>query len=103
MNWRRGLFRLWLIGSAVWIGGVLAVAAQEKAIPSLMIGCSALHEFVLEDGQKPGPDYFAQCEGKWREERLRLFALVIAPPVGAFILAVALTWIGRGFKPSGPN
>jgi hypothetical protein len=28
MNWKRGLFRLWLVLSLLWGGGVLAIAGQ---------------------------------------------------------------------------
>jgi hypothetical protein len=70
LNWRRGLFRIWLLVSAAWI---LAWTIQ----------------FTLNG---------IQGEFKTAGDILAVPVLLFGPPIVVFILAVAAGWAFRGFN-----
>jgi hypothetical protein len=70
VNWRRGLFRIWLLISAAWI--------MAWIIYLLMQGISG--------------------ELKTTEDFLQLPVLLIGPPVALLIFGIAAGWAFRGFK-----
>jgi hypothetical protein len=98
----RGLFRLWLVLSALWIGGVGVETWQTFPV----------YEFILPseapDYRPPKPDEFDVNDfDKWvqaraatqRREALWMAALKsLAPPVLILALGSALIWAFRGFR-----
>jgi hypothetical protein len=73
MNWRRGLFRTWLVLTATWILIVGAFAYGHRS------DLSAYSAFGLESNA--------------------IFAgLAILPPSFVFCLGVAALWIAAGFR-----
>ena len=99
MNWRRGLWRLWIAASAVWLLGVVAFAAADISIPSLTRECSVLLEFEdVSTGKKLGHDEVARCETRWRSERWELVAKAFAPPGLVLIAGLVFGWIIGGFR-----
>jgi hypothetical protein len=70
INWRRGLFRIWLLISAGWVMG--------WAIYLVM--------YSLQGGYSGNRDFVA------------IPILLLAPPVALFIFGVATSWAFRGFQ-----
>ena len=70
VNWRRGLFRVWLLLSAAWLMGWI--------IYLIMFG--------LQGGLKTTGDF------------LGIPVVLIGPPIALFLLGVAARWAFRGFK-----
>jgi hypothetical protein len=101
MNWRRGLFRIWIVISALWLLGTAAVAFTDTGIPSLTKDCRELLKFEdVKTGQKLGPHEVAQCDDQWRKERMRLIAIALGPPVTLLIVGLVLGWVRSGFRKS---
>lgn len=69
VNWRRGLFRVWLLLSAAWIMGWTV--------------------YIVVNGIKDGSfgDLFA------------ILVLLIGPPVALLLFGVVARWAFRGFAP----
>jgi hypothetical protein len=70
VNWRRGLFRVWLLLSAAWLMGWI--------IYLIMFG--------LQGGLKTTGDF------------LQIPVVLIGPPIALLLLGVATGWAFRGFK-----
>ena len=72
INWRRGLFRLWLLASAAWIlaWGVYSILS------------AIAHEFV-------------------RPEDLLARVVFFGPPVALLLCGLAGGWAIQGFRPNG--
>ncbi|HEY6834705.1 MAG TPA: hypothetical protein VI251_19705 [Pseudolabrys sp.] len=70
LNWRRGLFRVWLLLSAAWMMGWI--------IYLIMYG--------LQGGFKSVSDLLA------------IPVLLIGPPIALLLFGVAAGWAFRGFK-----
>jgi hypothetical protein len=97
----RGLFRLWLILSVLWIGGVGVVTWRtfpEKELPSI---CDL-------PASERSEDWHCSWLGKLKtslimdkEQRAALqSAILLALPPPAFVLALgsAMVWAFRGFR-----
>jgi hypothetical protein len=74
INWRRGLFRIWLLVSAAWI--------MSWVIYLIMHG--------MEDGFKPS-------------DVVVIPVLFLGPPIALLIFAIAAGWAFRGFNVAGPR
>jgi hypothetical protein len=97
--WRRGFFRLWVAVSVFWFIGTAIIAFNDTGIPSLTKDCSVLLEFKADStGQMLGPADVSKCEDVWRNERLKLIATGLGPPVTLLIVGLILGWIMRGFR-----
>ena len=75
MNWQRGLFRVWLIGSICWIG---------YALWDGLLVC----RFSIHLPSK------CQYETPWSG----IVVLGVGVPLLALLIGGALMWVGRGFK-----
>lgn len=76
VNWRRGLFRVWLLISAAWMMGWI--------IYLVMYG--------IRGGFRTTGDF------------LELPVLLFGPPIALFLFGVAAGWAFRGFKAeNGPS
>jgi hypothetical protein len=76
VNWRRGLFRVWLLFSAAWMMGWIIY----------------LIVFGLQGGFKTVSDLLA------------IPVLLIGPPIALLLFGVAAGWAFRGFKAeNGPS
>ena len=72
LNWRRGMFRMWLVLSAAWIMGWI--------IAFLVYG--------IQGGFRIWSDFLA------------IPILLFGPPVAALIFGFAVGWAFRGFVPN---
>jgi hypothetical protein len=71
VNWRRGLFRVWLLLSAAWLMGWIIYLLME-----------GLHGSLRTTG-----------------DFLEIPVLLLGPPVALFLFGLAAGWAFRGFKP----
>ncbi len=70
VNWRRGLFRVWLLVSAAWIMGWIIY-------------------LIL---------YGLRGEFKWPGDVLVIPVLLFGPPIALLIIGLATGWAFRGFS-----
>jgi len=68
MNWKRGLFRAWLVLSVLWCA----------------FGFWLASDCIVDDTCSAG--------------RLGAIAFVLSVPAAVFLLGLALLWVGRGFR-----
>jgi hypothetical protein len=96
----RGLFRLWLVLSVLWIGGVGAVTWRANERPPL-------ESFLEEQGKPDAPGTTPAPKNElpdapWVLERRSAvrFAVLLALVPPAFVLALgsAFVWAFRGFR-----
>jgi hypothetical protein len=102
MNWRQGLFRLWLVLAISWliVGGGVAFAiwnADASARESATIWSE--HEAQCGDSSKRGPwcDFAPVRSREYPMPTAFYPDLVIGPPILLFILGWMGLWVARGF------
>lgn len=95
MNWKRGLFRAWIVLTALWLTGWLAFAWLDPGIPSLMRDCEEAREHTLK---ALGDAAVAQCVRTWEEKRTEFLRNALVPPILLLIVGVLAHWIVRGFR-----
>ncbi|MGO9484544.1 MAG: hypothetical protein ACLPX9_08165 [Rhodomicrobium sp.] len=69
INWRRGVFRLWVLASAAWIMGWVIYFAI-----TLISGESTIHQLVVAP------------------------VVLLGPPVALLLFGIATRWAFRGFQ-----
>jgi hypothetical protein len=87
MNWKRGLFRAWLVAAIFWIVGF----GWYYHIATCFLEALRGHP---------------QCGGGWGDEGQwrvvvpiwEAIAMIIGPPPVVLVLGLLLLWIGRGFR-----
>jgi hypothetical protein len=98
MRISRGLFRLWLVASVVWIGGVgvmtlpAGALADLNPLPSGFVG-----EKPPFDPYKPFLPLAPWIEAQRAQVREAVFSALIPPGV-LLALGAALAWAFRGFR-----
>jgi hypothetical protein len=96
MNWGRGFFRVWVVVSVLWIGGVGVVE-----------GPAFLHEVF------PSPPQFklaSEEQYKLPSERDAVESVGVIPfvlhvvslPLALLVAGLTVGWVGRGFRAKGP-
>ena len=106
INWKRGLFRLWLVASIIWIFGSLfwlLNASSQEAKLLVSLRCNPLemtntewHEcYERQKGPAEGGTWFSAGfrSGNWL---LLVVPPILALAVGAILIKVTM-WIRRGF------
>ena len=85
----RGLFRLWLVLSVLWIGAVVAVTWFDLTHPN-----------ILTDTEVGIPGMFDDLIIEARNIKAVKFGvgLALAPPVLVLVIGWALSWAFRGFR-----
>jgi hypothetical protein len=83
MNWRRGLFRIWIVSSFAWI----VVAGYMDDLP-----CTFGVRFSA-----PWCIGYAHDPYAW-ESAWPIHVLVFGVPVGALVIGVAIVWTIKGFN-----
>jgi hypothetical protein len=107
MNWRRGLFRLWLAASVLWVFFQGWGLYEDEFVPRQSAASVAK---CLQD-RKENPtlgnpfDCFDNARGNPFADLIplgpamvRKTILIVAPPIALFLLGYSLLWIGRGFR-----
>lgn len=102
MNWKRGLFRLWLIATAVWLvvggftlaDGFTATVERQRMPPGV-------NEYDCLVAKSPCPRWPVKIEPDWNV-RIRALATLFFLPIAVPLLGWAgfhtTTWIARGFR-----
>ncbi len=99
MNWRRGLFRLWLIATVAWllvVGGLLlpndiALVFKLRHIDS-SYSCEDHDPCDLIEAN------LAKRRALAEKRLMRNTPRILAPPAVLFILGVIGFWIAAGFR-----
>jgi hypothetical protein len=93
---QRDLLKFWIVLSALWVLGTVAVALSDTSIRSLMYGCEALQQNPPPNAPPPPPGYvpyqFATCQADWGLKMAYLIITAVAPPVLLFFVFSA--WEG---------
>ena len=106
MNWRGGMFRIWIVASLIWIGGVGYFAYKSIAVPRHI----AAAEQRCFDDRQTDPSYgnpfeclqhgelmFSDVLPIERGRILTFIAVAAAPIGGAVLLWFVIEWIAAGF------
>jgi len=120
LNLRRGLFRIWVVASILWIVGAtigeyllfeedIAVLRSERSVPPEWIRCTEktddafrplcdLQNEVRETIRKLDRPQFAERQQEARSNILLAGLLIAGPPILVFLLVGAASWVIRGFR-----
>jgi hypothetical protein len=95
MNWRRGLFRLWLVASLCWIAGFsMYTWKQEPGLSSLQFG--------YEIASSPEEQSEREIVGGLNAELAkRYLAYVLLPPLVTLALGLLGAWVVSSFERRG--
>jgi len=93
INWRRGLFRLWIVASVVWlVGGGVAyegIIRREGAQLVAYVGLTDTDMALFEGFEIMPPDWSILTF---------VASVILLPPILLFALGWAGLWIVRGFR-----
>jgi hypothetical protein len=129
MNWRRGLFRAWLVSSICWVGAIGGNGVYEwyqwhRDIPLANRNDPRCHSTSRPSwctfdpdaylANKPQPNAAPNPFDKFDPPIVDLFSpkppslwmtilLAVIPPASLLLFGSALLWIGRGFRESTPK
>ncbi len=113
INWARGLFRLWLVATVLWLAAgawlmrdtLCPAVSVERRVEVISEGASPLilvrlDETLLDEAystltaclSRPGSGDL------WWHSREPALLVLAMPPICAFFLGCALLWVGRGFR-----
>jgi hypothetical protein len=106
MNWRNGLFRLWLVGSLCWGAYVGWSYYEDSIVSAAKVRC---FDYVKEKPSPPVFDNPFSCfDPKDKtfelflpiaESRTPEYAKLLAVPIAlTLVLGSALIWVWAGFK-----
>jgi hypothetical protein len=89
MNWKRGMFRLWLLGAAIWVGYVTWEWWLRRAVElfGFLFGFDIL-------GARDARYSDAEIFGYLSHNALQ----VVGVPLAVLTLGVATYWAVRGFR-----
>jgi hypothetical protein len=103
----RGLFRLWLVLSVLWIGGVGIAKWRAFSVDWIAVTQPGMFQYLIpkQNETKPAldPDQYLR-DVKEREHRAYIEAswstsvLALVPPAFLLALGSALAWTFRGFR-----
>jgi hypothetical protein len=102
MSWRRGLLRLWLLGSALWVGVVAWIAYYSVVVPRQAAATcfetrkadSTLgNPFDCFDSASPFADLIP-----WSSDIMKYGTWAFAPVVATLVLGLSIAWVLAGFR-----
>jgi hypothetical protein len=104
MNWSRGLFRLWLVASILWVALVAAISWQdvrgyfELRSAAQRLGPSATDPSTTTEIARAELMVLRQLDAKWSSV---VFAVGTGAgvPVVIFLIGAGVLWAFRGFRP----
>jgi hypothetical protein len=102
MSWRRGLLRLWLLVSALWVGVVAWIAYYSAVVPRQTAAtCFAAREadrnlgnpFDCFDLASPFADLIPVSS-----DIIKYGTWAFAPVVATLVLGLSIAWVLAGFR-----
>jgi hypothetical protein len=90
MNWRRGLFRAWIVLSILWM---LCILLAYLVLPEQSVLSDA--EFLNATNES---DVRQILTAHHRTSQWEFALGAIVPPLGALALGLAAFWVGKGFR-----
>ena len=97
MNWRRGLFRLWLVLSLCWIVLVGVHNWNDLSSREMTSDLTKWSNEALEKASRGEALSVSDYPPDW-PRRLAAGGYIIGPPFAALLLGYVLIWVGRGFR-----
>jgi hypothetical protein len=95
MNWRRRLFRLWLVASLCWIAGVGVYAwKQEPGLSSSQFG----YEIASSQEKQNEREIIGSLNAELAK---RCVAYVLLPPLITLALGLFGAWVASSFERKG--
>lgn len=91
---RRGMLRLWVVASVVWMAGAswhLYQRSEEAADSSLTISLNDETQLHIDAGGMRKQDK--------NEVKMQQAALVVLPPLLLLVVGFGGLWLVRGFRP----
>ena len=110
MNWSRGLFRLWVAFSCLWIGTATVSMYLEAASPRLLpaipadvIWTKPDHPAAKAEFRASPYDNFSSVVSAparpWLSDLIKRYIFAgVLPPFILLAIAFVIRWIGLGFK-----
>ena len=99
-NWRRGLFRIWIAASVVWLVG--AGAVMQKEIRQDVSAVIASAQYSYKKGSDPSVFEVIDRDYAARERLKSVASIVLLPPILVLVLGWTgiwtWLWIVRGFR-----
>jgi hypothetical protein len=97
MNWKRGLFRLWLVLSLCWIAPMVALVWGDLGSHEITPDYTKWSAETLAKAERGETLSVSDYPPDW-PGRLATGGIIIGPPIAALLLGSALLWAGRGFR-----
>lgn len=112
MNWKRGLFRLWVLASVIWIVGAGTWLRADTFLAEYVAKTSdRLSITAVPDGpwlnyrqeyvKFTPPQRVALAKARQRRaqaELLSVASILLLPSLAAFAIGAAGVWVSRGFR-----
>ncbi len=97
INWQRGLFRVWIVASLLWMAGIV--------LPNIIGSPPTIRETGSTPAFDPSKPYdIIGADGTAihvvpTNSLVNTAALAIVPPICLLGLGLILWWVTKGFKP----
>ncbi len=113
MNWKRGLFRIWVVATCVWLPvGIYLLGDNFTAVKTVEHVPPGVSPYECIINRTPCPQWQFTTEPDW-DGRRSAFVALLAPPIVVPILGFVLfwaawlamkiaKWIFQGFRPRAP-
>ncbi len=92
MHWRRGILRLWIVLTAVWISLTAWLAYQNVIVPRQIAASETVCSVAAHRCDINFNDLIP-----WQPEAERYIAWAILPPLGLMAFGLVAAWIVTGF------
>ena len=119
INWARGLFRIWLLLSLVWMGALTIAFRPDEALPGYYEAYERTYGYGLEVVSIPkdatGDEKLRRDKAialmmasdrettEYKDDLIRYAVIAIAPSMTLFVLGAGLLWAFRGFRHASHN
>jgi hypothetical protein len=101
MNWKRGLIRVWIVGSIAWALFVAWLAYSARSGAFTQEACFKAHEA----NPALGNPFDCFDSGHYFDDLIplssfieRYIAIALAPSLAALLLGFVIAWVAAGFK-----
>jgi len=99
MNWKRGLFRLWLLAATLWV--VLPVWLFYETLERRNLAAKGLDACFAARKANPSVGNPFNCFDDLvpiGPQIAQYVAMALGPPITVFLLGYSLLWVLKGFR-----